>query len=320
MESQEKTVNKRTLMGKLNQELKICMVYILGYAILYLPSQVIDFKFQVSYYLSELDMQVSFDFAMDDVLDILLPGVLFSLVLWKVFEMSCQMMPDGLAFPEKEHSSGDERHSQDSGRNVRELKFLKYLMVTLIVLYNIGNGVHVISNHLNKIALRYSRDFSDPLYSQLYNEIYFWDEIFGHLLMAIPLFLILLVYLIGIVNHVATSSKKIKPYWWVFVILSAIGFGLEWFYGWAEGQCLLVSSILEMILLITIVYMASTRNKKITGYLKKHPFITFMFIQAMFFISATVAWGFVIGIKAQYPFFYQPGEEIWSGGWWIYLE
>ncbi|MHA1819373.1 MAG: hypothetical protein ACTSU2_12970 [Promethearchaeota archaeon] len=283
-----------------NREYNLSLIYIIGYAVLYLTSYFLDNGVKISYWLSELNSKVSFYVGLDAILEIFLPGVIFSLFLWKCFEIAYSYG--------SESKFGEQVIKREYSE--RMVSIMKYVMVLFIAWMNVGNSVHVVANHLNNRAFNFSHDFSDPSYAALYYEIYYWDEFFGHINMMLPLFGFLFIYLLGIVHF--RRSIKLKWFEWLFIFLAAIGFGLAWFFGWAEGQCLLLASMVEFILLIIVIYYISTKKESIKIKLKEHPFMVFVLVQAVEFIIATIIWGIVEGVKPYYPFFYQPGEELWS--------
>ncbi|MHA1339331.1 MAG: hypothetical protein ACTSRZ_03590 [Promethearchaeota archaeon] len=315
-------------------EFKICFIYIIGYAIFYIPSMVLDYSISIEFWISELDRKVFFTFGLDDFCDIFLSGILFSLLLWKIFESIFS------AHTEEEFKSINLKHVLSP----KNIEIIKYIFIFLLIFYNIGNSVHEVANHLNSVAFEYSNDFSNPQYAELYYQIYWWDEFFGHMSMAVPLYSFLIIYLVGfnslrmkeIVNTskgdfrgINTSKKNEKNNFkkgfiiklkWIFITLSGIGFGIEWFYGWAEGQALFVTSLINIGIIIYNIYnilhksraKSDSDSKFYTKYkLKDHPFSVFLLIEATIFIIATILWGIFEGIKPYYPFFYQPDEKLW---------
>ncbi|MHA1797414.1 MAG: hypothetical protein ACTSVY_03105 [Candidatus Helarchaeota archaeon] len=272
-------------------EFQLFLLFFLGYSVCYLIPRIFDnVIIPVFYCISELQELVSFMISLSIFLEIFLTGPVFSIIAWMVFEK---------IFMKK----NDKNHENLTPRTIFLLKVIFFLAIGTMCL---GNAVHLVVNDLNNRAFDLTKILTDPNYADLYYSIYFWDELFGHMALAVPLFVLLGIYAFGFYNE--PPSRPLRWFEWLFVTLVGIGYGINWFYGFTEGQATFVIFIINIIL--TGMILSWQFKKKLT--IKEHPFIYAILVEVIVFIICTIIWGVLTGIKPYYPFFYQPGETIWS--------
>ncbi|MBA7643414.1 hypothetical protein ES703_51139 [subsurface metagenome] len=272
------------------KEFQLFLWFFMGYAMCYLITLLGDyFSITISYWISELDQEVSFVIPAQDLIEIFLMGPVFSVITWKVFKSI--FLDEQILLKEKL-----------STKWITALEVIFFVSVCTMCL---GNAIHKVVNDLNRRAFDVTKILSDPLYADLYYAIYFWDEIFGHMALAVPLMILMSMFMGGLLF--SPPSRDLKWFEWLFITLVGIGYGIVWFYGFAEGQATFVLLLINVGLVLFIV---ATKFKK-KKCIRDHPFVWVVLIEALIFITCSIIWGLITGLKPYYPFFKQPGEELW---------
>ncbi|MHA1762734.1 MAG: hypothetical protein ACTSYC_03120 [Promethearchaeota archaeon] len=188
----------------------------------------------------------------------------------------------------------------------KKVNILKIIYILAITTMCLGNAVHLIVNDLNNRAFNPALIASDSSYKELYFSIYFWDELFGHIALSVPLLALLGIILIGLSKEI--PSRPLNWVEWILITLVGVGYGTVWFYGFTEGQVTRVASIINLFLLLYILF----NELKNPNFLKDHPFVWIVLIETIIFLSFAIIWCFIFGLKPYYPYFYQPEEETWN--------
>ncbi|MHA1732028.1 MAG: hypothetical protein ACTSU5_08785 [Promethearchaeota archaeon] len=260
------------------KEWGLAIRFLFGYAVCYLVPQVLDFPVRVSFWLSELGERVFFEVSLQLLVEIFLTGPVFAAWTWHLVDR----MP---------------------GSDVRS--GVRWGMAIALGSMVVGNAVHLVANDLNSRTLGLSRDFSDPAFTRLYFPIYWWDEFFGHAVLALSLYAVL-----GVVAFLSAREfpgRGLGSSRLAFLGVVGAGYGATWFYGWAEGQVLLPCAVLNAGF-VAAVFLA---RRFWSARVREHPFLVVLLVQAVVFLVLVAWWGAATGLKPQYPFFYQPGEESW---------
>ena len=218
------------------KEFLCIIVFFLGYGVCYLGSGIGDFfTVTIRYWISELNQEVSFEVTARDLIEIFLAGPVFSISAWILFEKIFL----------------DEKSASQEILSSRIITALKIIFFLAIGTMCIGNAVHIIVDDLNARAFNIAEIQTNPLYADLYFTIYFWDEFFGHLAVFVPLFVLMGIFMGGLLLE--SPSRSLRWFEWLFITLIGIGYGIGWFHGFAEGQATFVICLINLFLIIFIL-------------------------------------------------------------------
>jgi len=243
----------------------------------------IRIKFYISFWISELNNQFSILSSTMLWFDLIFIGPIFSIFALKVFRNCINTEP------------------YKSKINERTSKILNYVLILGIAIWNTGNAVHIIANWLNSLAFK-TIDYDNGLYHQ----IYFWDEFFGHTVMAIGFNIIF--YVIIYILMQAEESKSITKKGILTLMITSTSIAIGTLFGYMEGQ----TGLLIMIFYISETIFATLLKLKNNIQTLRSPMFLFILLTTLVYIIGAIIYGVILGMKPYYPFFKQPGESLWS--------
>jgi len=173
-------------------------------------------------------------------------------------------------------------------------------VITFICISVMGHAIHMLFDKGSWLYYYANNEQMDT--SELYSFIYYSDEWLGHHLIHIGYFgyisMALIAEFLGKEHRMMNWDEKI------YTILSGIGLSLIWGYSTYEGQAAFMMLILCSILLIIEVIIILI--KKINPL--ERPILLATMITCIIVIGLFIWWTNMFGIKAYYPFIYQPSE------------
>jgi len=267
------------------REFRLLLITFLGYGLFYGLSQISgNATFPVTFWIPELNKQVTIGIPWESWLSIFITGAGFAVLLMKLF--------DEIFLSEK--STVKTRVTGSTIRITRDI------FVFIVALYVLGNAVHEVIKFVGYMLPSTPIDLSNQAYANLYYYIYFYHEYFGHIMFSIPLMIFLTIFAFAFIFE--PPSRKLRWYEWLLIFGIGIGFGAVWVEGWAEGECQLVNAIYDIGLLVAIGIVV----KKQKVALRSHPFVCAVAVEAISFIVGVIIWGLVFGLLPYYPFFKEP--------------
>jgi phosphate/sulfate permease len=267
------------------REFRLLLITFLGYGVFYGLSQIAgNATFPVTFWIPELNRQVTIGIPWESWLSIFITGAGFAVLLMRIF--------DEIFLSEKSVIK--------TRVDISTIRITRDMFLFTVALYVLGNAVHEVIKFVGYMLPSTPMDLSNQAYSNLYYYIYFYHEYFGHIMFSIPLMIFLTIFAFAFVFE--PPSRKLRWYEWLLIFGIGIGFGAVWVEGWAEGECQLVNAIYDIGLLVAIGIVA----KKQKVALRSHPFICVVVVEAITFIIGVIIWGLVFGLLPYYPFFKEP--------------
>ena len=92
----------------------------------------------------------------------------------------------------------------------------------------------------------------------------------------------------------------------ILVLVPSIVHGVIFTIANLEGQCATFSLVLMGILIGTCTVIMKLLGEKIA--INNRPFYMFLVLQFLVMLAFLLVWGFVLGVKPWYPFFFEPSE------------
>jgi len=140
------------------KEFQLFLWFFMGYATCYLITLLGDyFSITISYWISELDQEVSFVIPAQDLIEIFLMGPVFSVISWIVFKRIFL----------------DEKSKLKEKLSAKWITALEVIFFIAIGTMCLGNAIHKVVNDLNRRAFDITKILSDTSYADLYYAIYF---------------------------------------------------------------------------------------------------------------------------------------------------
>ncbi len=185
--------------------------------------------------------------------------------------------------------------AEDSAPSQRKQDLVKILFHYATIILVTGISMHAVANVLNGFL-------SNPVPpgNSLEVAIYWFDEVLGHKLIHIGLYM----FIVGlmIIQYWRRYDPNLKFYTVVVQYCYPILIGVFYSLAGAEGQAAFELLVISAALIgVILVYMKFKGLK-----LRENVFIHFVLILSITIIVTLIVYGFVTGFVPGYPFFLQP--------------
>ena len=279
-----------------NLQYSLVMRFCLGYLILVgipLIFKYLKVWFEFDLRITETGDLLYLRIGLRDIVDLILTGIIFPLYAWKIYtSLKTELVITKKADGQQEIPSISVREFREMHNNFEPWD-LFYLFN--LFMYSMTVMAHITMNNIHGKAEEFYG-------STLFSEVYFWDEYIGHLLIAIPIYCMLLtlwVNSIGLSSNIVLNKTQA-----VFLVIISLGSGVGIALSFVEGQCAVVLAFLNILFVGLLVFFRLKKGKEIS----KNPFQAFILFFLVGFFVALVIWIQISGVKPYYPYLFQFSE------------
>ena len=243
-------------------------------------------EIELQFYISETAENVVFPLPVGELISVILLGGIFPLFALRAFELlRSQVSPDRKSYGTR--------------------LFVIILYVSFMILLIIGTVVHMVGNQLHAYIYEIEETMVIDPHTPLGNlkaGIYLWDEIIGHILIAVGYFG--MMYINVFFALIDEDNLRARNDEMVFITLGGFLLGAGIAFGFIEGQAGYTFLYLA-ILLVVLIPIIMHKNK---FHYHQKPFVYCALVLNIAYIVVIILFIVLFGVKPYYPYLYQPSE------------